>query len=255
MVRRYDIVLIEGVEDPFETVIHQFTDMVNKDRKDTYDYELSKRIGSKKQFAFLYRSGVIKVVKRYHVNTNNNPVFDKVPPFSVLFKTVNTGKEFFLLAIHVKLAELKKETQALSYAFSKAAEYFSTSKGVIVRHLDSHETWQIDTQKHPLVKDPTFIWLQAYDYDTTVASRFIVHKSLESAVVEGNTVVFDTAVSNHEFQLQLAESDPPEAAGSDPPKAAGSDSLKAAESDPPVAAFFMSILLTIITGLGFLCCL
>jgi endonuclease/exonuclease/phosphatase family metal-dependent hydrolase len=229
IVHRYDIILIQEIRDVTETTIPAFTDIVNDDSDAEYGVIVSERLGrtsSKEQYAFLYRSAVVEVVE-VHQYDDQEDVFER-EPFSVLFRTMDTGEEFFLMGIHVRPSDVVQELEALGPAFQQASEVYGSSRGTILGDMNAGCSYLSRTRYNELslVNNPSFMWLLGYDADTTVASsscpydRIIVHKVLNGSLVEESATIFNFTeafslsagqaanVSDHfpvEFQLDFQD--------------------------------------------------
>ncbi|KAI4790768.1 hypothetical protein KUCAC02_022274 [Chaenocephalus aceratus] len=199
IVQRYDIILIQGLEDEDRTVTEKLKDLVN-------NYIVSEPLGSsffqflshKERYLFLYRKETVTTKGSFQYTVKG---FDR-PPFVVQFSSTQTDvKDFVLIPIHTKPASAVKEIDALVDVVAAAKQKWNNNNIMVLGDFNAGSNyvkardWKkirlFDTNKY-------FHWLIANGVDTTLAAkssnahdRIVVTTEMNQGVVAGSAKVFD----------------------------------------------------------------
>lgn len=122
-VRKFDVVAIQEVRAASDDVIPRFIDLINSTGRH-YDYVIGPRLGrsnSKEQYAYIFDAQTIEVDRTTIFTVEDRDDLLHREPFVALFRV--RGPEpheaftFSLMAIHTDPNEVKKEVNALAYAY------------------------------------------------------------------------------------------------------------------------------------------
>ncbi|KAJ4923011.1 hypothetical protein JOQ06_015361 [Pogonophryne albipinna] len=207
IVQRYDIILIQGLQDKDLSVTKRLKALVNKG-SDQFSYIVSEPlplgssifqfVRNKERYLFLYKNKKVTVKDSFQYTASG---FNR-PPFVVQFSSTQTAvKEFVLIPIHTKPGSAVKEIDALVGVVKKAERKWTNNNIMVLgdfnadgKHVKAGDWKKIrlfDTNKN-------FHWLIANGVDTTLAAkssntydRIVVTTEMEKGVVPGSAGVFD----------------------------------------------------------------
>ncbi|GAB6022720.1 deoxyribonuclease [Chamberlinius hualienensis] len=215
IITRYDIILIQEVQDKSETVCELLKEKLNTDAKKNkmYDYVLSpitgRNKGEKEQFAVFYRSNAI-AIKSSELYPDEDDFFTRDPFIvQVQFKTGNFPDMIFV-NVHIKPdATSEKSTVKEISHLADVYEYIYKNqkiKNVMFmgdmnadgRYVVSRDWADISIKNNPLYK-----WLIGDDEDTTIGNPnnaydriIVVGPKLQNAIVDKSVTIFQ--FDNHE---------------------------------------------------------
>ncbi|XP_034084702.1 deoxyribonuclease-1-like [Gymnodraco acuticeps] len=210
IVLRYDIILIQGLQDKDLSVTKRLKDLVNKDSQHfsnilSEPLPLSSSIlkfwTDKERYLFLYRDKKVTVKDSFQYTAKG---FDR-PPYVVKFSSTETGKEFVLIPIHTKPDHAVKEIDALVDVVAAAGKKWNNNKNIMVLGDFNAGSRYVKVKKRnkkndwddiPLFTNKDFHWLINDNVATKVDSqqahdRIVVTTEMEKGVVEGSAKVFN----------------------------------------------------------------
>jgi deoxyribonuclease-1-like protein len=122
-VRKFDVVAIQEIRAVSDDVVPRFIDRINSAGRH-YDYVIGPRLGrsnSKEQYAFIYDAQTIEVDRGTIFTVEDRDDLLHREPFVALFRVrgppPHEAFTFTLMNIHTDPDEVKKEVNALAYAY------------------------------------------------------------------------------------------------------------------------------------------
>ncbi|XP_075936152.1 deoxyribonuclease-1-like [Anarhichas minor] len=208
IVCRYDIILIQEVRDPDLEVTNRLMAAVNNQCPQfSYDFIRSDPLGAtphKERYLFLYRVGIVSVVRSY---TYNDPHgfytrFSR-PPFIVEFSSTQTAVgNFVLIPQHTSRCDAVLQIDALYDVVTYVNTNFNTKNIVLLGDFNAGGEYVSSPRWKwiRLSKEPGFHWLITNDQDTTVPregktgypyDRIVVTDDMMKRVVTGSAGVYN----------------------------------------------------------------
>ncbi len=163
-VRKFDVVAIQEVRAAGNDILPRFIDLINSTGRH-YDYVIGPRLGrtsSKEQYAFVYDAQTIEVDRGTLFTVEDRDDLLHREPFVALFRVRSVPPHeaftFTLMNIHTDPDEVKKEVNALAYAYQavRGVRYngFAEDDTILLGDLNA------DEKKFGLLRDlPNMGWV------------------------------------------------------------------------------------------------
>ncbi|XP_077181560.1 deoxyribonuclease gamma [Paroedura picta] len=235
VISRCDIMLLMEIKDSSNRICPFLLAKLNSQKQDEYKYVVSSRLGRKtykEQYAFFYRSKMVRVKKTYQYPDLQPGDEDALSrePFVVWFYSPKTvTREFVIIPLHTTPETSVREIDELYDVYLDVKQLWKTENFIFMGDFNAgcgyvaRKHWKnIRLRNHT-----EFVWLIDDKSDTTVRAstfcpydRIVLHgDKLIRATVPNSTNIFDfqrafsmteeqaLAVSDHfpiEFQLEAA---------------------------------------------------
>lgn len=168
IVRNYDIVAVQEVQDKSGATIPYFVDRINQAVGDEYSFVISQRLGrtsQKEQYAFVYNTRTITYTGTSFVYNDTGDIFER-EPYIAGFRAGNF--DFALVNIHTKPEDAEKEIFALSDVVGEALREFPDDNDVIILgDFNADCTYFNEAADRTPLESDRFYWVIPDKADTT----------------------------------------------------------------------------------------
>ncbi len=165
---RFDVVAIQGINDPTGIAIRRLEYVVDARLQD-YGCIIGPRLGRtsvKQQYAFLFNTATMAVGEFYTFNDMSHDHFHR-EPFVAQFKTQKGNFDFVLINIHTEPDAATEEINALPIVLKEAQHRFPIEKDFIVLgDLNADCTYFTEDDGTSPLKSSDYQWLITNDMDT-----------------------------------------------------------------------------------------
>ncbi|XP_075939198.1 deoxyribonuclease-1-like [Anarhichas minor] len=203
IVCRYDIILIQEVRDPDLSVTTRLMKAVSKECPQFKEFpsEPLGRNSYKERYLFLYRVGIVSVVRNYTYNDipyGSDTRFSR-PPFIVEFSSTHTAVgKFVLIPQHTSPSDAVLQIDALYDVVADVNTRLNTNNIVLLGDFNAGGTYVKDSdwQKIRLFTNKSFHWLITNDQHTSVKTgfpydRIVITDDMKNGVVPGSAGVYN----------------------------------------------------------------
>nr|XP_033778568.1 deoxyribonuclease-1-like 1 isoform X2 [Geotrypetes seraphini]XP_033778578.1 deoxyribonuclease-1-like 1 isoform X2 [Geotrypetes seraphini] len=205
---RYDICLLQEIQDIKEKTIPRLVEELNRSHKsELFQYLSSEPLGRSsylEKYVFIYRSDKAKVLDSY-IYEDNHPTSVDVfarEPYIVRFSLPTTAiKDLVLVPQHTTPSDAVKEIDALYDVFLDIQKRWNAQSIIFLGDFNAGCDY-VAKKNWPLIRlrmEPGFHWLIGDDADTTVKKnrscaydRIVVYgEKCYKAVIPGSAGIFD----------------------------------------------------------------
>lgn len=208
ILKRYDLVLIQEIRDSYGTAIIELLDDLNGSTGDAYSMIIGSRQGrssSKEQYCYFYKNSLFQVLNQNEY-PDSNDYFER-PPFNVLFRDKEDGKEFVVSGLHAKPDDAVKEIDRMIEVYTYIENTLETSDVVMMGdfNADCSYVGSSDWSSIRLWTDSRFNWLINDYADTTVSGTDCAYDRIVTA---GSLNFYSGKVYEFDKDLSLETYDP-----------------------------------------------
>ncbi|XP_071496958.1 uncharacterized protein [Diadema antillarum] len=175
IVKRYDLILIQGIRDQSGGAIEQLLDWCNRDNTDAFQSIVSERVGPSRrmqQYAYFYRPSQVELISSA-VYDDTADVFQR-EPFMAHFRSRNSYlKDFVIAGLESSSSQAPEEIDALVDTVSAIRQQYGTENVMFVGDLAADCAYVPNSRWEDirLKTDSRFCWLVDDDADTTVTDN------------------------------------------------------------------------------------
>ncbi|CAL1532042.1 unnamed protein product [Lymnaea stagnalis] len=197
IVSRYDVILIQEVRDTTGYAVDELWRRLNA--TDSWGLLQSEPIGRtsyKEQYAFFYRTNLVKITGSYQYNDDARDIFER-EPFAIEIEYYSIARSaknrIVLLALHTRPQDTVEELKTLPQAMRVIYQRFRRAKGIIAMGDFNADCGYLNNamKKEMEIFRGDFVSLIPDTTDTTVAEG--THCAYDRAVVLGKDVTVSDA--------------------------------------------------------------
>jgi len=174
IILRYDLILIQEIRDGKGNAIKELLNQVKikaatLDKNAQFKMVLSPRLGrtsSKEEYAYIYRSDKVSLVKSY-TYADVNDVFER-EPFIAWFNAPSAAiSDFVVAGIHISPKDAANEISNLTAVYDDIVQKWNIDDVIIMGDFNAGCSYLNNWENITLAKDQRFYWLIDNTVDTT----------------------------------------------------------------------------------------
>lgn len=172
IIRKYDIIAVQGIQDPSKTALTLLNDSVNSMGSPKYDYINSESLGrntSKEQYAYIYNTQTIQLLGSPYVYSDIDDIFLR-EPYVAEFKANNSNFDFVLITIHTDPDTATQEINGLPAVVFDAKKRFTGEGDFIIMGDLNADCSSFKENGQSTLRASEYYWIIDNSVDTTTRS-------------------------------------------------------------------------------------
>lgn len=193
IVRDFEVIAIEGIEDPDGTAMKTLVDKINSETDENnqqynYQYNLSEPVGksgSQEQYAYIYNRNILypsSIPRLYH---DENSSFTN-DPYVIAFRAYEGRGQVLFILVSLDKTKVKEEIDALPQLIDQVkTEYTGHENITVLGNFYADEPYYDKTSASPM-RSEGYIWIIPNNASTTVEGNHTYDQIIATANLKGS---------------------------------------------------------------------